>query len=46
MSTTEGILNITASTYHNDEIGDTPSMSASIANILCTQSPAGRMVAA
>lgn len=35
-----GIVSIPADTYHADDLGDTPSLSASIAHRLLTQSPA------
>ncbi len=37
---TPGIRTLDATSYHADQIGDTPSLSASIAHILLTQSPA------
>lgn len=38
--TTDCFLDLTADQYHADSIGDRPTLSRSIANILCTQSPA------
>lgn len=35
-----GILDITADQYHADNVTDQPTLSASIANIICSQSPA------
>lgn len=35
-----GFLEVSQEQYHADELGDTPTLSRSIAHILCTQSPA------
>jgi len=34
------LRSLTAAQYHADDLGDTPTLSASVAHILCTQSPA------
>lgn len=35
-----GVRSITAEEYHSDPCGDTPSLSSSIAHLICSQSPA------
>jgi hypothetical protein len=35
-----GLIDVTAEQYHDDQVADVPTLSRSIAHILCTQSPA------